>query len=464
MKVSSIKIKKYLQFKDIDIDLTYPIGHEKAGKPLEKVCFIGQSGTGKTTLLRLLKYFISMNSSIGQNININPIIEKMVEMKLIFKNYSFIRTTNSKDGFIISDSKLNNVFIENKKLISFRDSYLEKLKPYLINFPAELVFDTSPVDAKREIEEATTKDTTDKEKTLSQLTPESIVDFAFDDASKTWDLVLKDIKEYQAKLLEWGTKMAAIATHKNHNIKEIQKINKDYSEWIEKNPNPLEILAEKCLDPILKKFGLRVKVDMDYQTILNLGNILLQTMDGKEVHRNFWSTGTKQIYSVATPLYELSPQNAVILIDEPERSLYPDVQKMVVDYYTGLTKDCQFFFATHSPIIASSFDPWEIIELKFDKQNEFVHLEKNYKGERHIDNFDFYPKYLRWDRILMKVFELEEEGNSHYRDEALIELAEIKRELNKLESKSPRIQSVRYKKLADEYITKAKKLGWNEKN
>ncbi|MEY2830231.1 MAG: hypothetical protein RIQ33_2089, partial [Bacteroidota bacterium] len=29
MKVSNIKIKKYLQFKDIDIDLTYPKGHKK---------------------------------------------------------------------------------------------------------------------------------------------------------------------------------------------------------------------------------------------------------------------------------------------------------------------------------------------------------------------------------------------------------------------------------------------------
>ncbi|MBL0015713.1 MAG: hypothetical protein IPP17_04565 [Bacteroidetes bacterium] len=49
MKIHKIILKDYQQFKDLEIDLTYPVGHEKAGQPLDKVCFIGQSGTGKTT-------------------------------------------------------------------------------------------------------------------------------------------------------------------------------------------------------------------------------------------------------------------------------------------------------------------------------------------------------------------------------------------------------------------------------
>lgn len=51
MKISKIEIKDFHQFKDFTLDLTYPQGHEKEGKPLDKVCFIGQSGTGKTTVL-----------------------------------------------------------------------------------------------------------------------------------------------------------------------------------------------------------------------------------------------------------------------------------------------------------------------------------------------------------------------------------------------------------------------------
>ena len=59
MKVKEIYIKKYHQFEDFHLNLTYPQGHEKAGQPLDKVCIIGQSGTGKTSLLELIGFFIA---------------------------------------------------------------------------------------------------------------------------------------------------------------------------------------------------------------------------------------------------------------------------------------------------------------------------------------------------------------------------------------------------------------------
>lgn len=44
MKITRIELKDYQQFKDIDMDLTYPKEHKLEGKPLEKICFIGQNG------------------------------------------------------------------------------------------------------------------------------------------------------------------------------------------------------------------------------------------------------------------------------------------------------------------------------------------------------------------------------------------------------------------------------------
>ena len=63
--ISEIKIKDFHQFKDFSTDLTYPKGHAKEGQPLDKVCFIGQSGTGKTTLLELIPFILyqHLNSS-----------------------------------------------------------------------------------------------------------------------------------------------------------------------------------------------------------------------------------------------------------------------------------------------------------------------------------------------------------------------------------------------------------------
>jgi len=62
MKISKIEVFDYNQFQNFTIDLTYPKGHAKEGLPLDKVCFIGQSGTGKTTLLNIIKELVEQNN------------------------------------------------------------------------------------------------------------------------------------------------------------------------------------------------------------------------------------------------------------------------------------------------------------------------------------------------------------------------------------------------------------------
>jgi len=49
MKITQIDIKDYNQFQNLTLALTYPKGHEKEGQALDKICFLGQSGTGKTS-------------------------------------------------------------------------------------------------------------------------------------------------------------------------------------------------------------------------------------------------------------------------------------------------------------------------------------------------------------------------------------------------------------------------------
>jgi energy-coupling factor transporter ATP-binding protein EcfA2 len=50
IKLCKLIIKGYDQFKDIELDFTDP----KTGEPLEKICFIGRNGTGKSKLLRVI--------------------------------------------------------------------------------------------------------------------------------------------------------------------------------------------------------------------------------------------------------------------------------------------------------------------------------------------------------------------------------------------------------------------------
>ena len=67
MKITKLKITNFQQFKNFELDLTYPKGHPKAGKPLDRVCFIGQSGTGKTTLLKRINKLICSRGHLVSN-------------------------------------------------------------------------------------------------------------------------------------------------------------------------------------------------------------------------------------------------------------------------------------------------------------------------------------------------------------------------------------------------------------
>ena len=77
------------------------------------------------------------------------------------------------------------------------------------------------------------------------------------------------------------------------------------------------------------------------------------------------SSGTRQLMYKLLPLYfEKDNLNKTFLfIDQPEDALFPDLQKKIVDIYTGLGQNNQYFFATHSPLIAGQFEPYEIFPL-----------------------------------------------------------------------------------------------------
>lgn len=458
MKISKISLKGYNQFKDLEIDLTYPKGHEKEGQPLEKICIIGQSGTGKTSLLRLIKYFITYSPKVGTGVTLAPFEDDQVKMVISFDKFLFEKSSSPET--IIIDNLLEKA----EDWFSFwekaEEEYIASNKPILINFPTERLINKD-IDVAIE---NTIVDSIAKKKRieyLENLKPGEIIDFAFEDSSKAWDFVLSDIKKHQATELEWRSKISEIALKINSKPSEIDKINKDYRNWLSKNPNPLDSLANE-MNKILLELGVKIKTDVDRESILHIGSIQLQTLDGKNINRDFWSTGTKQIIDTAIPLIEIKPKNAIILIDEPERSLYPNLQQKIVDFYTNLGDNCQFFFATHSPIIASSFDPWEIVELKFDESLANVIQENNYQNERHVDNYTVYPKYLKWDDILLKLFDLTDEGNNNYRIQELMKVASLKNELNELKSKGKN-KGVAFEKKLNEFIKLKNKVGWDEK-
>jgi hypothetical protein len=454
MKISRITLNSYNQFKDITIDLTYPKGHKKQGQPLDKVCFIGQSGTGKTSLLRLIKWFVSGDRRIDEVIELPPLPTGSVEMEFQFADLKFKLYSSEKPPYLRPIFPGGDTPEVSHRLIR----YLQETSPLLINFPTEIISNRYF----KEVEPYKPGESAGDNELKKDVHPfgisPQIVDFAFHEPKISWEYALKDIIDYRANRLKRSLEISDIKSKQEGSTGENGEKDREYQEWLDTHPDPVKTLAEQCLDKILEKVGLKVKVDIDIPSIRNLGYIQLQALDGTVVPGEFWSTGTGNIVMTVLPLFQVKPRNAVILIDEPEHSLYPDIQLEIVDLYTKQTRECQFFFATHSPVIASVFEPWEIVELKFDREHRKATLNRFHEGENDVANYRYYPQYLRWDLILQDIFKMEEEGGEK-RIDALNKFAELNVRIRKLKMNN-RLDTPEGQNLIEEARVIGEKLRW----
>jgi|GEM_PF-3887278 len=198
MKIASIDIQEFRQFKNLKLDLTYPTGHEKEGEPLDKVCIIGQSGTGKTNLLNLiyLKQFIikKRNTSIPKKYRLN------VSKTKIFFN----KGADEIDQFVI-----NTTF-----------HYLP-VRSTLRNF-----------------------------------------DFLIDNeenSKRLWKNKAHHIKIHANKRSEYV--FAVTNAFGRKSVKEIQELVFEKENWEKTNPNPLFEIAN-LLNPVIGRFGLKIRTDI----------------------------------------------------------------------------------------------------------------------------------------------------------------------------------------------------------
>lgn len=430
MKISKIKLNHYYQFQNISLDLTYPKGHEKEGQPLDKVCLIGQSGTGKTSLLRLIKWFVSGDRRIDEVVELKPLPTGNIEMDFQLADLHFKMYNSEKSPY------LRPIFPsgDNLQLSTRIINHFNETDPMLIHFPNEIISDRFF----KEVAPYKSEDRSKGKKMTKDIHPfgvyPKIVDFAFHDPLDNWEYVLRDVIDYRTQYMTFLTEIENLKNQAGTNDNEIKKKESEFKEWENTQPDPLKTLAVDCLDEILEKVGLKVKVELDSPSIRNPRYIQLQDLNGETVPGEFWSTGTGQIVMTLLPLFQLKPKNTIILIDEPERSLYPDIQIETVPMFMRHTQDSQFFFATHSPVIASAFEPWEIVEFKFDQEHRQVYIARLYEGENHIKNYRFNPEYLRWDSILLRIFEMKNEGGKK-RNAKLYDLAELNVLIRKLKEK-----------------------------
>ncbi|GAB4048797.1 AAA family ATPase [Spirosoma litoris] len=377
MKITGIEIGEYRQFKNIKFDFTYPKGHSKEGQPLDKVCFIGQSGTGKTTLLNVIwdllqelnqvsRVSITLNKDYSLD-NYMPDsifgIKYLIDIKgalLLFNRNSEVEKSDKEflDNWFtkkLTKSQQYDLIDTNKLCLFIKDSIAQDADAFLVDQEKAPQSFSDFIKTDTEIEQEIEK----RKNRIKVAGLNRVVSLGERKSMDIWRYILKEIFEYD----ETGKSFARSIVHEADSSS-INSVIDKLIHWKKHTTNPRTDLANACLNPLLKHFFLEIDTEGDKVPIV------IKTNQGIHIENSYLSAGTRQLLATAIPIYKFDTTGTVILFDEPERSLFPDIQRILINYYTSLAPEAQFFFATHSPIIASAFEPCERFILYFNENGE----------------------------------------------------------------------------------------------
>lgn len=365
LRIRQLKLKGIRQFRDVTFDFTDP----KTGKALDRICLIGGNGTGKSTILRLL----ASDQMLGVPFQMFRWPTKLgveASMHLEFENQGstaclFGRPSQLKwDLPTISPTSA----IENEPNQHTDD---EQQGMDWISRLRDLVTVYCPPDSELtpHSSEITDLPSTNLNAALTFLkNPPSKFMVGQDKVADFWGLLIALIKEREARLIEYNR----LPENQNRTIGEVEK------EFLAKNPDILKELAG-FWEPILKKAGLRFDYETASQPVQltdNLKAYIHLLSESSVLPYAELSTGIRHFLFRLGHLFTIfryhRSKGGVVLIDEPENSLYPDFLFDLLACYERTAPGAQMFFATHSPIVAAQFKPEERFILEFDPDRGVV--------------------------------------------------------------------------------------------
>lgn len=423
MKIKSLNINSYRHLQNINFDFTYPEGHANAGRPLNKICIIGQSATGKTSVLELIRNSISKLKTIqvidGKyfrdyfNLDFRGQLEYLQNDRILKITQDTI-IQNGQEFQNMPESAVGGSLV---KLLSDGLKLLY-LSTEIISREAINIFNQNPLNILTEL-------STGKYSGLQKKFSDTlyIYELGQEVNAEIWFSLLYKILDYRKRF----NQMASELINKGA-IADPGKLTKQYGKWSEDNENPLISFAN-YFNPILKKLNLEVDlINTEYSIPIKSGN------NDEIIPVSSLSTGTKGLLLSMFPLFELDTTDSMILLDEPERSLFPDIQIDLISHYQNLAPDAQFIVATHSPFIAAAFEPEERFILYFDENGKVAVR----KGESPIGddpndilrndfNIDYYNEFGKkaYEDYLDLKRKLIQETQPEKKKERLIELTEL---------------------------------------
>jgi hypothetical protein len=354
MKISKLTIESHRQFENIQFDFRYPTGHTKAGKPLDKICLIGQSATGKTSILELIRKVISSIQEVDVFQN-----EYLLSYNLGFKGS--LECEHANDNFFLQEE---SVILNDKEYKTFKE-HRGGWVDSLLNYKLRLLYLSADIISNEAISFLSKNpldilDDWNKEKSYKTnlLLKDGYYDYNLNSQliEDLWIPLLYNISLYRKRFAQMASEVIQAGV--------LSDMKKHFETWSLENKNPLEEF-KNFFNPILQRLGLEIDSN-NTESLLPIKSI----KNSNIIPIPALSTGTKGLLLSLFPLSEINTTDAIIFIDEPERSLFPDIQIDLISYYQKLAPEAQLIVATHSPFIAASFEPEERFILYFDEQGK----------------------------------------------------------------------------------------------
>lgn len=392
MKICKIYIGDYKQFKRLELDFTHP----ETGRPLDKICFIGRNGTGKSNLLELINRVLKSDSE-G--------FPQQVVLKIYVDNKDLLVYWHPKKlytGFVNFTDKEEQRFVKNyfdyietnSKIPNSLDAirfieYLEEIRldfnkfesdqnrfQYLKNFYWGNSIDKLLINVYPEGENnsyARINDVPDAKlnnalKLFNDMP--SVHNVSADFVSEFWLQLIYLIKKRENDRKEFEDRP-------ENQHKTISQFKAEFDSANEEILNKLAELWNKILDSAGLEFDYK-NAKKPVQLNDNLLAYIIHKRTREKINYSQLSTGIRNFIFKIGHIYSLYFNRKIdqgfLLVDEPENSLFPDFLYDLIDIYKEITTDkdgnnnTQMFFATHSPIIAAQFEPYERVILEWNDE------------------------------------------------------------------------------------------------
>lgn len=399
MKICKIIIKGFQQFQDTELDFTHP----KTGEPLNKICLIGQNGTGKSTILRLLNELLG---SMRINPNRSQMFVALINTNSMGQIYAVCHQNilRISGNALLVSSKIDTYFPDWIDSLVRYSEYLihdrEKLFIYLEDFIFEqtgrkdLLFPmTRPETLKKEILFNASKGdiiifSPPESSQNSYMSISTVPDTTLNSALDFYERFPVYHEVSKSTVSNMWENLVYLVSQREKEQREFELIpdNMDLTkrQLIEKfNADNPEVLSElsKIWNSILDRTNLEFDVESAKKPVHlseNLEAYIRLKHNGKQhIPYNQLSTGIRdflfRIGHIYLLFYRREIRQAFLMVDEPENSLFPDFLFDLMELYQEIANPSespnrtQMFFATHNPIVAAQFEPYERIILEWQE-------------------------------------------------------------------------------------------------